>query len=147
MFVSWTNSKAPFNYSLLKKDIEIPIVKDVYLALIREWNDDFLEKKWNAYILNDRNTPIDMVLIVSKGYDEHRKTSTMRHSIAIMATKSYAKIELIQDDLLELNNEFFVTFFANGKLYERKFLFGKGTITEENLIDIPIIHKPGICAK
>lgn len=146
MFASWINSKAPFNFSLLKKDIEIPIVKDVYLALIQEWNDDFLEKKWNAYILNDRDTPIDMVLVVSKGYDEHRKTSTMRHSIAVMVPKSYAKIELIQDDVLELNNEFFVTFFAEGKLYERKFLFGKDTITEGNLVDIPIIHKPGIFA-
>ncbi|PIF00717.1 MAG: hypothetical protein CR994_05010 [Maribacter sp.] len=131
----------------MKKDIEIPIVKDVYIALTQEWNDDFLEKKWNAHIINDRDTPIDMVLVVSKGYDENRETSTMRHSIAIMATKSYAKIELVQDDVIELDNEFFVTFFADGKLYERKFIFSKNSITEENLVDIPLIHKPGILAK
>ncbi|MDE3743171.1 hypothetical protein [Maribacter polysaccharolyticus] len=128
----------------MKKDIEIPVAKDVFIALIHEWNDDFMAKKWNAYILNDRATPIEMVLVVSKGYDQDRKTSTMRRSITMMAAKSYAKIELVQDDVLELNNEFFVTFFADGKLFERKFLFGKNTVDESLSVDIPIIHKPGI---
>ncbi|MDV7137800.1 hypothetical protein R3X28_02885 [Maribacter sp. TH_r10] len=128
----------------MKKDIEIPIVKNVYIAMIQEWNDDFLAKKWNAYILNDRNSPIEMALVVSKGYEGNRKTSTMRHSIAFMHPKSYAKIELVQDDVLQLNNEFYLTFFADGKLYEKKFLFKKNSIDENLVIKVPLMNQPGI---
>ncbi len=112
--------------------------------MIQEWNDDFLAKKWNAYILNDRNSPIEMALVVSKGYEGNKKTSTMRHSIAFMDPKSYAKIELVQDDVLQLNNEFYLTFFADGKLYEKKFLFKKNSIDENHVIKVPLMNRPGI---
>lgn len=128
----------------MKKDIEIPIAKDVHVALIREWNDEFLDKDWNAYVLNNRTTPIEMVLVVSNGYDGERKTSTMRHAIGIVAAKSYEKIEVVQEDVLALNNEFFLTFYADNKLYEKRFLFQKNTVVESALKNIPIIDKEGI---
>ena len=74
----------------MKKDIEIPVAKDVHVAIIREWNDEFLSKDWNAYIINDRSDTIEMVIVVSKGFDEDRKTSTMRHGIGKMEAKSFA---------------------------------------------------------
>lgn len=130
----------------MKKDIEIPVVKDVHVAIIREWNEEFLDKDWNAYIINDRNTPIELTMVVSKGYDGERKTSIMRHAIGDLESKSYKKIEVVQEDLLALDNEFFVTFYADNKLYEKKFVFPKNTVTENNLITIPLIEKDGIFA-
>ncbi len=102
----------------MKKDIEIPIAKDVHVAIVHEWNEEFLSKEWNTYVLNNRTTQIDMVLIVSKGYDEERKTSTMRHAIGVVEAKSYAKIEMLQEELFALNNEFFVTYYAGNYIYE-----------------------------
>lgn len=131
----------------MKKDIEIPIAKDVYVAAILEWNEEFLSKDWNAYILNNRTTQIDMVLIVSKGYDGDRKTSLMRHGIGVVEAKSFAKIEMIQEDVLALNNEFFVTYYADNKIYERRFLFEKNTVNESSLLEIPLIEKEGILAQ
>lgn len=131
----------------MKKDIEIPVAKDVYIALIHEWNEEFLSKDWNAYIINNRNTPIEMALIVSKGYDGDRKTSTMRHAIGVVGAKTYEKIELVQEDVLTLNNEFFVTYYADNKLYEKRFLFEKNSIQESNLITVPLIEKDGIFAQ
>lgn len=131
----------------MKKDIEIPVAKEVYVAIINEWNEEFLSKDWNAYIINNRSTPIEMALIVSKGYDEERKTSIMRHAIGVVAAKSFEKIELLQEEVLRLTNEFFVTFYADNKLYERRFLFEKGTIKESNLVAISLIEKEGILAK
>ena len=32
----------------MKKDITIPVVKDVYVAALQEWNDDFMENTWYA---------------------------------------------------------------------------------------------------
>ncbi|MFS4468915.1 hypothetical protein [Maribacter sp. 2210JD10-5] len=131
----------------MKKDIEISIAKDVYVALVHEWNEEFLSKDWNAYILNNKNSPIEMALIVSKGYDGDLKTSTMRHAIPVVSAKSYEKIEVVQEDVLQLNNEFFVTYYYDNKLYEKRFLFEKGIIKFDNLITIPLIEKDGIFAK
>jgi len=130
----------------VKKDIEIPIVKDVYVAIIREWNKEFLDKDWNAYIINDRDIAIEMTMVVSKGYDGDRKTSIMRHNLGLIEPKSFKKIEVLQEDVLALNNEFFVTFFANGTLHDKRFVFEKNTVTESNLTTIPLIEKEGIFA-
>ena len=131
----------------MKKDIEIPVAKDVHVAIVHEWNEEFLSKDWNAYIINNRTTPIDMVLIVSKGYDGTTKTSTMRHGIGLIAPKSFEKIELVQEDVFKLTNEFFVTFFAEDKLFERKYIFPKNSISEKNLTSLPLLEKDGILAE
>ncbi|MBM1104967.1 hypothetical protein JQC67_02335 [Aurantibacter crassamenti] len=131
----------------MKKDIEIPIAKEVNVVLVHEWNDEFLAKEWNAYIINNRTSTIEMVLIVSKGFDEDRETSTMRHSINSLPEKSFKKIELVQEEVLALNNEFFVTFFADEKLFEKRFLFLKNTVTEKHLQHIPIIDREGVIAQ
>jgi hypothetical protein len=130
----------------VKKDIEIPIAKDVHVAIVHEWNEEFLSKEWNTYVLNNRTTQIDMVLIVSKGYDDERKTSTMRHAIGVVEAKSYAKIEMLQEELFALNNEFFVTYYADNKIYEKRFLFEKNSVNENVLSNIPLIEKEGIFA-
>lgn len=131
----------------MKKDIEIPIAKDIQIAVIREWNNEFLSKDWNAYLINNSNDSIEMVIVVSKGFDGDVKTSTMRHGIGTMEPKSYRKVELLQEDILALNNEFFVTFFLENKLFEKRFLFQKHTITEENLTHIPILNQQGILSE
>ncbi|SDL64307.1 hypothetical protein [Kriegella aquimaris] len=131
----------------MKKDIEIPIAKNVYVAIVREWDDDFLSKEWNAYLINDRKNQIEMVFVVSKGFDEQRKTSIMRHGLGAVASKSFAKIELLQEDVLALNNEFFVTFFAENKLFEKRFLFSKNSIKEDAIKHISVIEKEGILSE
>ncbi|AIM60026.1 MULTISPECIES: hypothetical protein [Cellulophaga] len=131
----------------MKKDIIIPVIKDVHVAIIHEFNKEFLDKEWNVYVLNNKTETIEMVLVVSKGYDNDRITSTMRHSIAKLDGKSYAKVEMVQEDVLQLNNEFFVTFFADNKLFEKRFVFEKNTVNEANLTTIPLIDKDGVLAK
>lgn len=131
----------------MKKDIEIPVVKDVYVAVVKEWNEEFLAQDWNSYLINDRDTPIEMVLVVTKGYDQERKTSLLRHGIGTIEPKSFAKIEMIQEELLSMNNEFAVTFFADNKLYEKKYVFRKHTINENAFQDLPIMDQRGILVK
>lgn len=130
----------------MKKDIEIPVAKDVHVALIHEWNADFLSKDWNAYVINGRKEPIDMVLVVSKGFESDRMTSTMRHSIGSVGPNSFKKIEMVQEDVLALNNEFFVTFFADDTLFEKRFVFPKNSVKQSALKSIPVIERDGILA-
>ncbi|WP_421808477.1 hypothetical protein [Flagellimonas sp.] len=131
----------------MKKDIEIPVAKDVHVAVIREWNEEFLSKDWNAYLINNRSDTIEMTIVVSKGFDGDKKTSTMRHGIGVLGPNSFKKIELLQEEVLALNNEFFVTFFAENKLFEKRCLFPKHSIKENHLRAIPIIDKEGILSE
>ena len=48
------------------------------------------------------------------------------------------------DDVLELKNEFLVTYFEDSKMYDKAFVFESNSITEERLTDIPLIPKKGI---
>ena len=132
----------------MKKDIKIPTIEGVYMAITHEFNKIFKTNDWNAYLINDKDEPIEMILIVSHGYDGETKTSTMRHKLESLPAKSGAKIELMQDEVLKLNNEFRLTFFANNILFEKTFLFKKNTIKESTLRTIKFLeNKRGVIAK
>ena len=131
----------------MKKDIEIPEVKNVYMAITHDYNEAYKTNDWNAFLINDKDKPLEMVLIVSYGYDGDTKTSTMRHKLEQLPAKSGAKIELMQDQVLKFNNEFKLTFFIDNKLYEKIFLFKKNSIKEGALRQIKILNKRGVIAK
>jgi len=131
----------------VKRDINIPEVKGVYLAAVKQFNKDFRAEEWNAYLINDRDDPLEIVLIVSRGYSDKDQTSVMRHKIEKLPSKSFAKVEFLQEEVLALNNEFQVTFFAENKMFEKKFLFRKNTINEKALRELPLIPEKGILLK
>ncbi|MDA9335102.1 hypothetical protein N9Q89_02955 [Flavobacteriaceae bacterium] len=128
----------------MKKDILIPEVKEVYIAVVREYNDDYKVFDWNAYIINDKPVALEMVIIVTKGYSEDKKTATFRKKIESLAAKSYAKIEMILEDVLAINNLFNVSFFDGNLLFEKSFEFRKNTINEKALQEIPLMNLKGI---
>ena len=131
----------------MRKDIEIPIVKNVYVAVVHEWNDEFLSKDWNAYIINDQDKPIEAVIVVTQGYKGDRKTSLLRHGLGTVEAKSSVKIEMIQEELLAFTNEFSVTFFLDGKLYDKKYVFTKNSINEKAFQDLPVMDQRGVLVK
>lgn len=131
----------------MKKDIEIPESSGIHIAAVREKNEEFQSLDWNAYIINDKNEGVEMVLIVSKGYDNKKATSTMRHSINVLPAKSFAKIEFLQDEVLQLKNEFSVTYFGDGKMYEKTFSFRKNSIKEKDADELPVMKQKGILAE
>jgi hypothetical protein len=128
----------------LKKDIHIPEVKDVYIAVVHDYNDDYKVYDWNAYIINDKAVDLEMVIIVTKGYSEAKKTATFRKKIEVLPAKSFAKIELLLDDVLAINNRFDVSFFENNSVFEKSFEFRKNTINEKALQNIPLMNVKGV---
>jgi hypothetical protein len=133
----------------MKKDIKIPEVSDVIMAIVKEYNKEFQCDDWNAYIINNKEVDLEMVLIVSKGYDEDTLTETavLRHKIEKLTANSFAKVELLQEEVLKLTNFFNVTFFEGNAMFDKKYLFEKGTIKEGNLRMIPMLKKRGILSK
>ncbi|MGV8945859.1 MAG: hypothetical protein ACOH1N_05475 [Lutibacter sp.] len=133
----------------MKTDIQISEVTEVFMAIVKEYNTIFQCEDWNAYLINNKETALEMVLIVSKGYDEDRliETSLIRHKIEILPAKSFAKVELLQEDVLKLSNFFNVTFFEGNMMFDKKYLFEKGTVKESALRMIPLLNKKGILVK
>jgi len=131
----------------LKKDIEIPQVEGVFIGAVLEENKEFRSQDWNAYIINSKPVPLEMVLIVTRGFDNKRVTATMRHTIKILPARYYAKIEYLQNEVLELNNEFMVSFFEENKMYEKTFLLKKHSVKESLMTEIPVMKQQGIKAK
>ncbi|KIX20614.1 phenylalanyl-tRNA synthetase subunit alpha [Flavobacterium sp. 316] len=134
----------------MKKDIEIPKVENVHIVAIREWNDDFQEDCWYAYLLNATNEPLEMAMIVSRAYGlingENRNTSSLRHAFAKVEPQSAVKIEFLENNVLQLNNEFLVSYFLNNKMFDKKFIFKVNGINEKAQSDLPAINKRGVMA-
>lgn len=131
----------------MKKDIEIPVVKDVFMVVVREENQDFRSMDWNAYLVNEGQLPIDTVLIVTRGYSQTQTTSTMRHSLKELPPGSFAKVEFLQDEVLALNNEFSVSYFSEGKMMHKKFVFKKNSINENATQEVPVMRKRGVVVR
>lgn len=76
----------------MKKDIAIPVVKNVELAIVYECNAIYKTNDWCVYLINKKEVALEMVLIVSKGYDKEKgiETSTMRHKLETLPANSVA---------------------------------------------------------
>lgn len=135
----------------MKKDIIIPELENVFMAVVQEWSDEFMEKVWYAYLVNDSDFQLDGVMVVSKAFGtidgEMKKTSLLRHAFAEIPEVSVAKIELIEKSVLALNNEFMVTFFIGNTLYDKKFIFKANSIQESNQEEVPILFVDGVIVR
>jgi hypothetical protein len=129
------------------KDIKDPISEGVTIAAIYELSED-QEMVWNIYLLNYKETPIESVLITSKGYGEQDgeeiRTSILRHFVKEMPPLSAARVEPIQEDVFPLINEYFITYYQANILFERKFTFESYSISVKNTQLITFIGQQGI---
>jgi hypothetical protein len=132
----------------MKKDIEVPVVENVFLAAIPEWSDDFMEKVWNAYLINDSDFELKSVMVVSKAFGtvdgEMKKTSLLRHAFMEVPAVSVVKIEMIEKSVLQLNNEFMVTYFIGDKLFDKKFTFKANFDQNAATEEVPILFTNGV---
>ncbi len=132
----------------MRKDISIPESQNVLLCAMPEWSDDFMEKVWNVYLINDSDFDLESVMVVSKAFGtldgEMKKTSTLRHAFANIPAISFVKVEMIEKSVLALNNEFMVTYFIGNTLYDRKFIFRAETVNENNMEEVPLLFKDGV---
>nr|WP_297309457.1 hypothetical protein [uncultured Flavobacterium sp.] len=135
----------------MKKDIKIPKSKNVFIAVINEWNDDFQENTWYAYLVNENDSPLEMAIIVSRAYGiidgEQRKTGMFRHVFNEVPANGAIKVELLENNVLQLNNEFVVTYYLKGVLYDKKFVFRTNTINLNGTTEILSIDRKGVVVK
>tara|TARA_Y100000589_G_scaffold323946_1_gene359292 strand:+ start:17594 stop:17995 length:402 start_codon:yes stop_codon:yes gene_type:complete len=133
----------------VKKDIFIPKVEDVAIAIVEEENQK--KKEWMVYLLNMKNCSIKDTLVSSKGYgkinQKKKKTTFFSHYLDTLKSQSFKKIEMINESVFGLTNEFFLTYYIDGLIHDKKYIFLPESIIKENKTNIPMLNKKGIMIK
>lgn len=131
----------------MKQDIHYPEVQDIAIAIIQE-EEETKDAFWGVYLINLKEDILKNVLIASKGYGIHKgedvKTSTLRHYFPEVQPKSFVKIEPIDSLLFKLSNEYWVSFYLEKEIYDKKYVFLPESVIQDHLIDIPLIGKRGV---
>ncbi|MEM7162073.1 MAG: hypothetical protein AAF487_06470 [Bacteroidota bacterium] len=129
------------------KKIFGPKVEDVAMAIVKEYNE-VNKAEWFVYLINFQDKPLENVLISSTGYGKKDgkkvNTSTLRYYYEEIAPNSYTKIEPIIEDVFELANQYWVSFYQAKEIYDKKYVFLANTIEEQFFTQIPYIEKKGI---
>lgn len=135
----------------MKKDFVIPKVENVAFAVTAELIEN--ELAYNVYLLNLRDDIMEGIMITCQGYgkDEQTgetiRTSVIRRSLEVLLPNEVAKIEPIMPDVFGLTNEYFISFWVEDTMYDKKFLFLPDSINEKNMIFIEQLGKKGVMVK
>lgn len=132
------------------KDIDFKKVEDVAIAVVPD-DDGEGKEAWKVYLLNLKNAPIQGVIINSKGYGRYKKkdveTSKLRQFFEKLEPQSYVMVELIYKELLGLTNEFWVSFWKDNFMYDKKYVFVRESLVDEHLTELPLLEKKGVMIK
>jgi hypothetical protein len=128
----------------MKKDIPIHSAAQVGIALTPNPEDDM----WEVYLLNMKDRMIRDIIINSKGYGDldgkKIETQTMRYFLPYLGKENAQKIELIHNDLIQVANEYWITFYIDGIIYDKKVVFVQGSIAEDYFTNILVLEKRGV---
>ena len=131
----------------MKKDINFLPVEGVHIAIARKMNS-VGEFDWQVFLINQNSVPIKTVFVTSKGYglknDEEQKTSTLRHFFVEVPAGAYEIVESIMPDVFHLNNEYWVSYFIDDQIFDKKFIFVPDSIIEDHLVTVPVLGLEGI---
>jgi hypothetical protein len=130
----------------MKDDIEFPEVNQVGVCAIPK--EDMGQTYWHVHLINTRETPITNVLVSTRGYgkrqDEEVRTSELRHYFETIDGKSALAIEVIPNELIGLSNQYWVSFYIDRKIFDKKFVFLPDTLLDKNLTKVPVLDQDGI---
>lgn len=133
----------------MREELKGPKVENVAVAVVQH-EDEGGEKAYYAYLLNLRDDIMEGIIITSKGYGtnhesgESVKTSTLRHSLEVLLPNEAAKIEPIMEDVFGLANEYWVSFWIEDQMYDKKFVFLPESISDVNLKKLPVLGLKGV---
>lgn len=129
------------------KDIQIPEVKNVTLAVARKKSPGEADE-WKVYLINTNENPLENTLVSSKGYGEkdgeQQKTSILRHFLETVMPNSFALIEPIDPHVFHLTNEYWVSYYIGNQIYDKRFVFVPDSIREENFSFIKELEMEGV---
>lgn len=122
----------------MKKDIYIPVSKGLYLALVPL--DDGM---WDMYLINQNLNTLKNILITTHAVDGDIKTSTLRYFLESMDEVAFIKFESVLNEVVELNNTVFITYYIGADIFDITFNFSAKTLAKAEKEEIPILKQMG----
>jgi hypothetical protein len=130
----------------MMKDIQIPEVKNVTLAVARQRTGE--QDEWRVYLINNNEVPIENTIVASQGYGEkdgeQQRTSVLRHFLDTIAENAAVLIEPIDPSVFHLNNEYWVSYYIGRQVFDKRFIFVPDAIREENISFIKELEMEGV---
>tara|TARA_B110000285_G_scaffold161857_1_gene180798 strand:+ start:300 stop:710 length:411 start_codon:yes stop_codon:yes gene_type:complete len=133
----------------MREELQGPKVENIGVAIVEQVNE-LNVKIYNVYLLNLSEEIIEGIMITSKGYGENLKTgekvktSTLRHSLEVLLPNEVAKIEPIMENVFGIANEFWVSYWSNDVMFDKKFIFVPESISPKNMKTIPVLGDKGV---
>ncbi len=128
------------------KDIQFKKVEDIAVAVAPRADES--GEVWVVYLVNMKDNAISGVLVNSKGYGTHEgkqvKTSSLRQFFDKIEGRDFVQLEILPEQLIGLSNQFWVSFWQDGILYDKQYVFVTESIVKGNLVDIPVLNKRGV---
>lgn len=129
------------------KDIPFARVEDIALAIMPDTGQSG-EEEWRVYLVNMKPDAIEGVLISSRGYGsiegKNVRTSTLRQFFERINGQKFVQVEYIDKMLFSINNEFWVSFWHHGTLFDKRYVFVTESIVKENFTQVPLIGRRGV---
>lgn len=132
----------------MKKDIQFPEVEGIKVVIARQFNE-LNEPLWDVYLLNRLSHKVDTVFVTARGYGKDIqgkdiKTAEVRYFFKELPANEIAKVEPILPDVFGINNEYWVSYYIDNQIFDKKFIFVPDSIREEYLIKIDKLNLEGI---
>jgi hypothetical protein len=131
----------------MKNDIEFPESKGISIAVV-PFDDGTGEPLWHAYLVNSLNKVLKNVFvnISAKGLVDGKEkiTTNIRYFYDKIEPLSAQKIEPVLEESLQLDNTYWVSYFLEDKLFDKKFLLKANIVFEQPHATIPFVSEKGI---
>lgn len=132
------------------KDIDFKKPEGIAMALAKDENESG-STIWKVYLLNLKDKPIENVIVSSSGYgsmgEKEIKTSEIRQFIEKIEPQQYTDLEILTDELLGINNQFWISYSFENFLYDKKYVFLAESLRPELFTEIPLLNTKGIMIK
>ncbi len=128
------------------KDIQPEEVKNIGIAVVKESS---VENDWKVYLVNLSDHRLENVIINSTGFgvdgdEQSIHTATFRHYIESVKPRCAIAFETIVEEIFHLSNRFWLSYYNDKKIFDRKYEFVPGSISEEFFVSVPFTGKSGV---
>lgn len=132
----------------MKQDIPFEPVVGVAIAIVPDPEPSALadgaHPTWQVYLLNENDFALTNVLIAAEGYGTQPdgqavRTSTLRYHFPEVGPRSATPVELIDPAVFHLTNQYWVSYYQEQQIFDKKFLFVPDSIVPENLSRLSLL--------
>jgi hypothetical protein len=134
----------------MKQDIPFEPVVGVSIAIVPDADalsatpGEGATATWQVFLLNNNEFPLENVIIASEGYGNQPdgqavRTSTLRYHFPEIAAHSATPIELIDPAIFHLTNQYWVSYYRDRQIFDKKFVFVPDSIVPANFSRLDLL--------